>query len=76
MQLSITKSLKEAKFLMAEVNGFKVYPLSRLVADAEYSLRVKARLAKKTLPLFFNYLVPFGSFWDFDTDWYETEFRY
>ena len=76
MQLYITKSLNEAKSLMAEVNGFRVYPLPRLVADAEYSLRVKARLAKKTLPLFFNYLVPFGSFWDFDTDWYETEFRY
>lgn len=70
------KTLKEAKRLMAEVNGMKVVPLARLVPDAEYVLSVKARLDKKTLPLNFHYLVPFWHLWDFETQWNTVRFRY
>ena len=76
LQAVTSKSLDKARILMTEINGFKVFPLSKLVPDAEYTLRVRARLAKKTLPFYFHYLIPFGSLWDFKTDWHTTEFRY
>lgn len=72
----IVKTLAQARELMAQVNGFGLSPLSALLADAEYSLKVKARLAEKTLPLYFHYVIPFWSLWDFETDWYTVQFRY
>lgn len=72
----VTKSLEEAKRIMAEANGFKTIRLERLQADRTYRLKVKAKLAKKTLPLYFHYLIPFSSLWDFETDWHERQFRY
>ncbi len=69
-------SFKEAKRLMAEVNGFKVVSLDSLTPDGEYTLAIKARLAKKTLPLNFHYIVPFWHLWDFETDWRTVQFRY
>lgn len=71
-----TKSLAEAKLLMSEVNGFAVTSLDLLRLDGEYVLKVKARLAEKTLPLYFHYLIPFWKLWHFETDWYDVEFRY
>lgn len=71
-----TLSFDEAKRLMAEVNGFKVTALSNLVPDRNYTLSIKARLAKKTLPLNFHYIVPFWHLWDFETDWRPVQFRY
>ena len=71
-----TTSFEEAKRLMAEVNGFKVVPLGNLTPDGEYTLAIKARLAKKTLPLNFHYIVPFWHLWDFETDWRSVQFRY
>ena len=71
-----TGSLAQAKTLMAEVNGFKVSPLDDLTPDAVFQLKIKAKLARKTLPLYFHYLIPFFSLWDFETDWYTVEFRY
>lgn len=72
----IVKTLGRARELMAQVNGFVLSPLSALVADAGYTLKVKAHLAEKTLPLYFHYVIPFWSLWDFETDWYTVEFRY
>lgn len=72
----IVKTMAQARELMAQVNGFALSPLTALVADAEYALKVKARLAEKTLPLYFHYVIPFWSLWDFETDWYTVEFRY
>lgn len=72
----ITKSLVRARDLMTQVNNMAVSPLAVLVPDEEYQLKVKARLAEKTLPLYFHYLIPFWSLWDFETDWYSVEFRY
>ena len=71
-----TLSFDEAKRLMTEVNGFKVTSLINLTPDGEYTISIKARLAKKTLPLNFHYIVPFWHLWDFETDWRTVQFRY
>jgi hypothetical protein len=68
--------IKKAKGLMADVNGVKVVDLSRLKPGNEYFLSVKARLERKTLPLFFHYLIPFWKLRDYETDWHYVEFRY
>ena len=71
-----TKSLTEAKKAMAQLNGLPVSPLKGLIPEAGYLLRVKAKLAEKTLPLYFHYVIPFWSLWDFETEWHTVEFRY
>jgi len=71
-----TKSLAEAKKAMAQLNGPPVSPLKALQPEAGYLLRVKAKLAEKTLPLYAHYVIPFWSLWDFETEWYTVEFRY
>jgi len=75
-QIFRTKSLNEAKKTMAQINGFTLSPLKALIPEAGYLLRVKAKLAEKTLPLYFHYVIPFWSLWDFETEWYTVEFRY
>ncbi|OGR01606.1 MAG: hypothetical protein A2505_00615 [Deltaproteobacteria bacterium RIFOXYD12_FULL_55_16] len=71
-----TKSLAEAKKAMIQINGLAVSPLKALLPEAGYLLRVKARLAEKTLPLYFHYVIPFWSLWNFETEWHTVEFRY
>lgn len=71
-----TKIFAEAEQLMTQLNGVTVASLSSLVPDEEYILRVKARQAEKTLPLYFHYVIPFWGLWDFETDWHTIEFRY
>jgi hypothetical protein len=66
-----TTSLDEAKVLMSEINGFKMLPLEEIDSKASYVIKVKAKLARKTLPLYFHYLIPFTSLWDFETEWHE-----
>jgi len=67
----LTASLAEAKNLMSEINGYRTLPLDELEAGSLYTVRVKAKLARKTLPLSFHYLIPFVSLWDFETEWHE-----
>ena len=69
-------NLSKAKRLMTDVNGVKVVDLSRLKPGNDYFLSAKARLERKTLPLFFHYLIPFWKLRDYETDWYYVEFRY
>lgn len=69
-------SVEKAKMMMAELNGVKLLPLSTLQPDQQYVLKVRATLAKKTLPLKAHYLVPFGSFWNVNTDWHSVQFRF
>ncbi len=71
-----TRSLKVAKQLMAELNGFPLIARNKLIADAAYALKIKATLAETTLPLGIHYILPFTSLWDFETDWRTVEFRY
>lgn len=75
-QVFRTKSLPEAKKVMAQLNGLAIFPLKVLMPEAEYMLRVKAKLAEKTLPLSLHYVIPFWNLWDFETQWYTVEFRY
>ena len=67
----VTASLIEAQKLMSEINGFRVLPLAELDAETSYTLRAKTKLAKKAMPLYFHYLIPFSSPWDFETEWYK-----
>ena len=67
----LTSSLDEAKTFMSEINGFKILPLEKIESGASYIIKVKATLARKTLPLYFHYLIPFTSLWDFETEWHE-----
>jgi len=67
----LTASLAESKKFMSEINGLKILPLDELEPDSSYIVRVKAKLARKTLPLYFHYLIPFISLWDFETKWHE-----
>ncbi|MDD5758215.1 MAG: DUF4390 domain-containing protein [Desulfobulbaceae bacterium] len=72
----VTDSVDKAKVAMAELNGVKLLPLASLQPDRQYILKVRATLAKKTLPLRLHYLIPFSSFWNVSTDWYTVEFRF
>jgi len=56
---------------MSEVSGFEILPLTEIDPDSTYKIKVKAKLARKTLPLYFHYLIPFASLWDFETEWHE-----
>ena len=71
-----TQSLSQAKILMSELTDFSVVNLQRLESGDTYKLRVKVKLAKKTLPLYFHYLIPFSSLWDFETDWHIIQFSF
>jgi hypothetical protein len=71
----VTASLEEAKKLMSEINGFKVLRLDELDPRTSYTLRAKAMLARKTMPLYFHYLIPFSSPWDFETKWHKLTLR-
>jgi hypothetical protein len=72
----VTASLEEAKKLISEINGFKMVRLDELTPQTIYKLRAKARLARKSLPLYFHYLIPFSSPWDFETEWHELTLRF
>ena len=63
----VTKSFKEAKKWMTEINSLKLIPLNRLE---------KAEVSKKTLPFYLHYILFFVSLWDFETDWYAIDFIY
>ena len=71
-----TGTLQKAKSMMTDINGVKVVNLSRLKPGSDYFLSVKVRLERKTLPLFFHYLIPFWKLRDYETDWHYVEFRY
>ncbi len=70
------QTLAEAEKAMCEINGLRVYRLSRLIPDQAYSVRVRAELYKKTLPMGLHHIVPFLSWWDIETDWYSVDFNY
>ncbi len=75
--ISVTvDNLAAAEALMTEVNGVKIIDLTQLRPGAKYLLSVKVRLERKTLPLFFHYLIPFWQLRDEETDWHYVEFRY
>ena len=71
-----TKSLEEAKKLMAEVDSLKIVPLKQLEKGSQYQIRAKAELSKRTLPFYLHYVLFFVSLGDIETDWYTIDFIY
>jgi hypothetical protein len=65
-----------ARKMMAEVSGVKILPLRKLTPGREYFLSAKVKLERKTLPLFFHYLIPFWQLRDYETDWHYVQFQY
>jgi hypothetical protein len=61
---------------MNQIEDLKIIPLSRMDKGAQYQLRTKAEISKKTLPWNLHYVLFFLSFWDEETDWYVIDFTY
>ncbi|MCK4729069.1 MAG: DUF4390 domain-containing protein [Desulfobacterales bacterium] len=73
----IVNTLSEAKRIMAEVENLKIAKLKSLERNCRYQVSVKAELSKITLPFYLHYVFRFFLFlWDFETDWYTTDFIY
>jgi hypothetical protein len=75
-EAELTPSFEEARKWMNQVEDLKIIPLSRMDKGAQYQLRTKAEVSKKTLPLNLHYVLFFVSFWDEETDWYIIDFTY
>lgn len=72
----VSDNVDKVKVMMAELNGVKLLPLRTLEPDRQYVLKVRATLARKTLPFGVNYLIPFSNFWNVNTDWHTVPFRF
>jgi len=72
----VIDSVEKAKMMMAELNGVKLLPLNTLQPDRQYVLKVRATLARKTLPFRIHYLIPFSNFWNVNSDWCTVTFRF
>ncbi|XOF35333.1 MAG: DUF4390 domain-containing protein [Candidatus Electrothrix sp. YB6] len=72
----VTRSLQEAKQMMAELNGIELCPLEKMAAGSLYSFSMKATLVETTFPLGIHSLIPFTALWNFETDWRVIEFSY
>jgi len=71
------KTLSEAERIMAEVENLRIDGLKSLERNYRYQIRVKAELSKITLPFYLHHVFRFFLFlWDFETDWYTTDFIY
>lgn len=70
-----TTNFDEVKRLMVSVDKVAVAPVSWLLPNREYKLRIKAELDKIKLPFYLHYLLIFVSLWDFKTDWAEVDIR-
>ncbi len=73
---STFKSIAKAQKAINEINNLKIIKLAQLQPDQSYTLRIKAELFKKTLPMKLHYLIPFISLWDIETNWHAIDFKY
>lgn len=71
-----TDNVDKATLMMTSLNGAKLLPLKTLEPDRQYVLKTRATLTKKTLPFYVRYLIPFGNFWNVNTDWHSVDFRF
>lgn len=69
-------TLAKAQAMMSEVQGARLVPLGTLQPDRQYLLKVRAVLARKTLPFGGHFLIPFSDFWHVNTNWYTVSFRF
>lgn len=67
-------NLQDAQQTANDINGLRIVALSDLRPDTSYSIRVRADLYKKTLPMGLHTFIPFISWWDITTDWYSITF--
>ena len=67
-------SLDNAQQGANEINGLKVIELLKLKSELPYSVRIRAELYKKTLPMGLHEFIPFISWWDVKTEWYTIAF--
>lgn len=67
-------NLQEAQLTANDINGLRITELSALQPDTSYSIRVRADLYKKTLPMGLHRFIPFISWWDITTDWHSITF--
>lgn len=70
------QNFDDAKKLMMEVVALKVTALQNLRKGSRYRVRMMAELDRIELPLYLHYALFFLSLWDFETDWYNVDFRY
>lgn len=66
--------LRAAKKAANEINGLKVIRLEKLQPDTTYTLRIRAELYKKNLPMGLHKIIPFASWWDIQTQWHTITF--
>jgi hypothetical protein len=73
----VVTSVSEMKEIMAEVEDLRIAKLESLKRNHRYQVSVKAELSKITLPFYLHHVFRFFLFlWDFETDWYTTDFIY
>jgi hypothetical protein len=73
----VVNSVPEMKQIMAEVEDLRIAKLKSLKRNHRYQVSVKAELSKITLPFYLHHVFRFFLFlWDFETDWYTTDFIY
>jgi len=73
----VVNSVPEMKKIMAEVEDLRIAKLESLKKNHRYQVSVKAELSKITLPFYLHHVFRFFLFlWDFETDWYTTDFIY
>ncbi len=67
--------LVDAQNIANEINGLKIIELIDLSPDTSYTVRMRAELYKKKLPMGLHEVVPFVSLWDLKTNWYTIAFN-
>lgn len=67
-------NLQDAQRAANDINGLRIIELGALQPDTSYSIRVRADLYKKTLPMGLHRFMPFISWWDITTDWSSITF--
>lgn len=67
-------TLEEAQDAANDINGLRIVEIDTLQSGASYSIRIRADLHRKTLPMGLHRFIPFISWWDIKTDWYSITF--
>ncbi|CAG37550.1 DUF4390 domain-containing protein [Desulfotalea psychrophila] len=69
-------SLHEAQKIFQQLNDVQVVPLSQLIPDQQYTIRIRAELSQESLPPGVTNILPFVTSSNIKTKWYPIEFKY